>query len=89
MHRLDKQSKAEEEVDKFLQAGFIRKIMYPKWLENVVMVKKRNRKWRMCVNFINLNKACPKNCFPLSRIKQLVDKASGHQLLNFVDVFSG
>ena len=44
------------------------KVYYPKWLANMVMVKKSNGKWRMCVNFTNLNNACPKDSFPLPRI---------------------
>ena len=50
-----------EEVRKLLEAGFIREIYYSDWLANVVMVKKNNRKWRMCVDFTDLNKACPKD----------------------------
>ena len=53
-----------EEVDKLLAANFIREVFYPDWLANVVMVKKTNGKWRMCVDFINLNKACPKDSSP-------------------------
>ena len=62
---------------------------YPKWLANVVLVKKANRKWRMCVDFTNLNKDCPKDSFPLPRIDQLVDSTTGHKLLAFMDAFSG
>ena len=57
-----------EEVDKLLTANFIREVFYPDWLANVVMVKKANGKWRMCVDFTDLNKACPKDSFPLPRI---------------------
>ena len=52
------------------------------------MVKKANGKWRMCVDFTDLNKACPKNSFPLPRIDQLVDSTAGHKLLTFMDAFS-
>ena len=52
------------------------------------MVKKANGKWRMCVDFIDLNQACPKDSFPLPRIDQLVDSTAGHKLLNFMDAFS-
>ena len=52
------------------------------------MVKKSNGKWRMCVDFTDLNKACPKDSFPLSRINQLVDSIAGHKLLSFMDAFS-
>uniref|UniRef100_A0A2N9ECS2 RNase H type-1 domain-containing protein n=1 Tax=Fagus sylvatica TaxID=28930 RepID=A0A2N9ECS2_FAGSY len=60
------------EVDKLLTAGFIREVYYPEWLANVVMVKKPNGKWRMCVDFTDLNKACPKDSYPLPRIDQLI-----------------
>ena len=78
-----------EEVTKLLAAGFIREVYYPDWLANVVHVKKANGKWRMCVDFTNLNKACPKDSFPLPRIDQLVDSTAGHKLLTFMDAFSG
>lgn len=76
-----------EEVKKLLEAGFIREVDYPEWLANVVLVKKSNNKWRMCVDFIDLNKACLKDSFPLPRIDLLVDSTSGHELLSFMDVF--
>ena len=53
------------------------------------MVKKANEKWRMCVDFTNLNKAYPKDSYPLPRIDQLVDSTAGHKLLSFMDAFSG
>ena len=62
---------------------------YPDWLANVVMIKKANSKWRMCVDFTDLNKACPKDSYPLPRIDQLVDSTAGHKLLCFMDAFSG
>ena len=58
-------------------AGFIRKVYYLDSLANVVLVKKANGKWRMCVDFTDLNKACPKDSFPLPRIDQLVDSTTG------------
>ena len=78
-----------EEVKKLLVTGFIREVYYLEWLANVVMVKESNRKWRMCVDFTNLNNACPKDSFPLPRINQLVDSTVGHELLTFMDAFSG
>jgi len=51
----------KEETQKLLSVGHIREIQYPEWLANVVLVKKANGKWRMCVDFTNLNKACPKD----------------------------
>ena len=69
--------------------GFIREVYYPDWLVNVVLVKKANKKWRMCVDFTDMNKVCPKDSFPLSRINQLVDSTAGHKLLTFTDAFLG
>ena len=79
----------DQEVNKLLLVGFIREVYYPDWLANVVLVKKVNGKWRMCVDFMDLNKACPKDSFPLPMIDQLVDSTAGHKLLMFMDVFSG
>ena len=78
-----------EEVDKLLTKNFSREVFYPDWLVNVLMVKKNTGKWRMCVYFTDLNKACPKDSFPLPRIDQLVDSIAGHKLLTFMDAFSG
>jgi hypothetical protein len=77
------------EVEKLLKAQFIQEVYYPDWLANVVLVKKSNGKWRMCVDFTDLNKACPKDSFPLPRIDALVDSTSGYELLSFMDAFSG
>ena len=79
----------KDEVQKLVVAKFIREVYYPDWLANVVMVKKANGKWRMCVDFTDLNKACPKDSYPLSRIDQLVDSTASHKLLSFMDAFSG
>ena len=79
----------KEEVQKLTTVQFIREVYYPDWLANVVMVKKANGKWRMCVNFTDLNKACPKDSYLLPCIVQLVDSIAGHQLLSFMDAFSG
>ena len=78
-----------KEVHKLQEASFIRKVYYPDWLANVVMVKKASRKWRMCVDFTDLNKACPKDSYPLPRVNVLVDSTTRHQLLSFMDTFSG
>ena len=77
-----------DEVNKLL-AAIIHEVYYSDWLVNVVLVKKANEKWRMCVDFTDLNKACPKDYFPLPRIDQLVDCTAGHKLLTFMDAFSG
>ena len=79
----------KEEVDKLKANGFIRESFYPVWVSNPVLVPKPNGKWRTCVDFTNLNKACPKDSFPLPRIDQLVDATAGHELLSFMDAYSG
>ena len=65
---LERDQVVREEVARLLTTGFIREVYYPDWLANVVLVKKANGKCRMCVDFTNLNKACPKDSFPLLRI---------------------
>ncbi|KAK1583598.1 hypothetical protein Q3G72_025383 [Acer saccharum] len=82
-------SAIKKEVEKLLSAGSIREVKYPEWVANVVLVKKKNNQWRMCVDFTDLNKACPKDSFPLPRIDQLVDATAGHELLSFMDAYSG
>ena len=57
-----------DKVNKLLVVNFIREVYYSKWLANVVMVKKTNKKWRMCVDFMDLNNTCPKDSYPLPRI---------------------
>ena len=77
-----------EEVHKLQEVEFIREVYYLDWLANVVMVKKANGKWRMCIDFTDLNKACPKDNYLLLRIDILVDSTTRHQLLSFMDAFS-
>ena len=60
-----------EKVRKLQEASFIKEVYYPDWLANVVMVKKASGKWRMCVDFTDLNKACPKDNYPLPRVDVL------------------
>ena len=84
-----KRDQAMEETRKLQEASFIREVYYPDWLANVVMVKKVNDKWRMCVDFTDLNKACPKDSYPLPKVNILVDPTAQHQLLSFMDAFSG
>ena len=57
-----------DEVDKLLAVDFIREVFYLDWLSNVVLMKKANGKWRMCVDFTDINSACPKDNFSLLRI---------------------
>ena len=85
----ERQKAINEEVGKLLQAGAIREVEYPEWLANVVLVKKANGKWRLCIDFTEINKACPKDSFPFPRIDLIVDATTGHKLLCFMDAFSG
>jgi hypothetical protein len=85
----DKAEGARNEVKRLLSAGVIREVTYPEWLANTVMVKKANGKWRMCIDFTDLNKACPKDEFPLPRIDSLVDAAASSELLSLLDCYSG
>ncbi|XP_022883806.1 uncharacterized protein LOC111400641 [Olea europaea var. sylvestris] len=77
-----------KEVQKLLNNGFLREAKYPKWVANSVLVKKHNRDWRVCIYFTDLNKACPKDSFPLPRIDQMVDATAGHELPSFMDAYS-
>ena len=85
----ERQKAINEEVGKLLQAGAIREVEYPEWLANVVLVKKANGKWRLCIDFTDVNRACPKDSFPLPRIDLIVDATVSHELLSFMDAFSG
>ena len=84
-----RQQVIKEEVDKLVSARLIKEVWYLTWLANVVLVKKADGKWRMCVNFTNLNKACPKDHYTLSSIDRLVDSISGHAVVSFLDAISG
>ncbi|RDX99702.1 hypothetical protein CR513_17219, partial [Mucuna pruriens] len=84
----EKRTTIKEEVEKLLAAGFVREVQYPTWLANVVMVKKANGRWRMCTDYTDLNKACPKDPYPLPSIDRLVDGVSGQALLSFMDAYS-
>ena len=79
----------KDKVDKLLACDFIKESFYPFWLANPVLVKKPNGKWKAYVDFIDLNKACLKDSFSLPRIDQLVDATLVHQLLSFMDAYSG
>ena len=76
-----------DEVVKFKRAGAIKEVFYPEWLANTVVVKKKSGKWWVCVDFTGLNKACPKDPFPMPRIDQLVDATVGHPRMSFLDAF--
>ena len=79
----------KEEIQKQLNVGFLSVVEYPEWLANVVPILKKDDKVRVCVDFRDLNKANPKDDFPLSHIDMLVDSTTGHSMLSFMDDFSG
>jgi len=81
----ERRQAAKVEADKLLSAGFIEEAQYTTWLSNVVLVKKANGKWRMCVDYTDLNKACPRDAYPLPNIDRLVDGAAGNKVLSFLD----
>ena len=85
----DRHAIIQAEVSNLMQAGFIREVKYPEWLANVVVIPKKGGKWRVCVDYTDLNDACPKDSFPLPRIDQIVDASAGQGMLSFLDAFSG
>jgi hypothetical protein len=85
----EKKQAIEVEVCKLLAAGFIRKCKHTVWLTNLVLVLKKTGRLRMCIDYTELNKHCPKDPFPLLRIDQVVDSTAGSVLLCFLDCYSG
>jgi hypothetical protein len=84
----EKVEAAKAEVQRLLDVGFIREVTYPQWLANVVMVHKKKWRWRMCTNFTDLKKCCPKDDFPLTRIDRIVDSVAGCEMMALLDCFS-
>ena len=77
------------EVQRLKEARVIREILFLEWLANTVVVKKKNGKWRVCVDFTDLNRACSKDPFLMLKIDQLVDATYGHPRMSFLDAFQG
>ncbi|KAL6126263.1 hypothetical protein ACLB2K_074314 [Fragaria x ananassa] len=84
----DDEQQIKQEIEKLLASSFIKPIKHPTWLANIVPVKKKNGQIRVCVDFRDLNKACPKDEFPLPNMDVLIDSTSGHGMLSFMDSFS-
>ncbi|XP_022848822.1 uncharacterized protein LOC111371146 [Olea europaea var. sylvestris] len=84
---LEKDEMLSKEVQKLLYNGFIHEAKYPKWIANSNFIKKNNENWRVCIDFTNINKACPKDNFLLLRIDQTIDTMAGHELLSFMDAY--
>ncbi|GKV49108.1 hypothetical protein SLEP1_g55875 [Rubroshorea leprosula] len=79
----------KKELQKLLQAGFVRRVDYCEWVGNLILVKKSNGKWRMCIDYTNLNEAYLKDCHPLPSIDKLVEAAFGNKRLSLLDPYSG
>ena len=71
------------------EAGAIKETFFSEWLANTVVVRKKNGKWRVCVDFTDLNRACPKDPFPMLKIDQLVDATYGYPRMSFLNAFQG
>jgi hypothetical protein len=76
------------EVNKLLEAGFIKPVDYPNWLANPVLVEKPDGSWCMCIDYTSLNKTCPKDMYPLPHICQIVNSTVACELLSFLDAYS-
>jgi hypothetical protein len=86
----DKREAIRAELARLVAAGFIREVLHPEWLANPVLVLKKNKvDWRMCVDYTDLNKHCPKDPFGLPRIYQVVDSTARCSVLSFLDCYSG
>ena len=85
----DKKEAIRVEIKWLLAARFIKEVYHLDWLANPVLVKKKNKEWRMCVDYTDLNKHCPKDPFGLPRIDEVVDSTAGCELLSFLDCYSG
>jgi hypothetical protein len=85
----DRRDAIKKELAKLLTAGFIREVFHPEWLANPILVRKKNtNEWRMCVDYTDLNKHCPKDFFGLLRIDQVIDSTAGCNLLCFLECYS-
>jgi hypothetical protein len=79
----------QEEVNRLLEAEFIKPVDYPSWLANMTLVEKSDGLWHMCIDYTSLNKACPKDKYLFSHIFQIVDSTTSCELLSFLDTYSG
>jgi hypothetical protein len=85
----DRKEAIRAEDTRLLAAGFIKEVYHPDWLANPVLVRKKNNEWRMCADYTDLNKHCPKDPFSLPRIDEVIDSTAGYELLSFLDCYSG
>ena len=86
---LERQEFIIKEIRKLEAGGLVRGVLHPTWLANPVVVSKANGKWRLCIDYTDINKPFPKDPFPLPCIDQIVDSTAGCDLLSFLDAYSG
>jgi hypothetical protein len=79
----------KREIARLLDTSFIKEVYHPDWLANPILVPKKNKDWKMCVDYTDLNKACKKDPFGHPWIDQVVDSTTGCRLLSFLDCYSG
>jgi Reverse transcriptase (RNA-dependent DNA polymerase) len=87
--RIELEEKVIEETKKLIDAGFIREEKTPEWVASIVPVRKKNGQIRICVDFRDLNKACPKDDFPLPVTKIIIDHTSSYEVFSFMDGYAG
>ena len=83
----DKNEAIRVELNQLLATGFIKEVYHLEWLANPVLIQKKNKEWRMCIDYTDLNKHCPKDSFSLPRIDEVVNSITGCELL-FLDCYS-
>lgn len=79
----------DEEVQKLINIGVITEVKYPFWIANIILVRISSNKWRICVDFTELNTVCPKDLYLIPNINRLIDGSSGHKTLSFMDAYFG
>jgi hypothetical protein len=79
----------KKEVENMIEAGFIRTCRYAEWISSVVPVQKKDGRWRVCVDFRDLNRATPKDEYPMPVAETLINAAAGHKMLSFMDGNAG
>ena len=85
----DQNKAINAEVTKLTSAGILREVIFPTWIANPVMVKKNDSSWCMCIDYSDINKVCPKNCYPLTEIVQKVESLQGFQWKCFLGAYKG
>jgi hypothetical protein len=79
----------KKEIEKMLEAGFIRSCRYAKWISSIVPVQKKDGQWRVCMDFRDLNRATPKDEYPMPVVEKLINAAADNKILSFMDGNAG